>query len=272
MDLKERKLRRMRRPEIENYIEKTEKPTCLVPVGSIEQHGTHCCYGTDSIIPEEICDRVTENINALIAPTLDYGISRAHAGFPGIAYLSRTTMFDVISDIAYSLCEGGFDDVVFINGHYCNQEPIKSACDEVSYEIPPDKYVYGFSYWEALASEDLKEYISLEAGIHANIGETSTILAIDENLVDLENAECENVDIPKDIPNPRLLKNLLSISVPEFIYRVTESGVWGDPTKATLELGEESLVKISEAVSIAIDTFQEKRDEIIKHDIKNMRI
>jgi len=260
-----RKLERMTDPQVETYLEDAVVPTALVPIGTTEQHGPHLCLGTDAVIPEEVCHRIAPDIDALVAPRLNYGVSDDHVGFSGLAYLDQDTLVATLSDIGYSLCESGFRDVVFVNGHYTNEAPIKVACNEVMGELPAEKFVYGFPYWMALSPEQLSEYLSFETGWHANVGETAAVMAIDEDLVDLEEAVAEYPDFPMDVPNPATVMDPLFFG-PGTMYRVTESGVWGDPTEASAERGEEFVEAITDAVADLIATFQDVRDEIYERD------
>lgn len=260
-----RELERMTDPEVAAYLEATDPATALVPVGAMEQHGPHLCIGTDALIPEEVSRRIAPDVDALVAPRVNYGVSDDHTGFAGVAYLNQGTLIDVLRDVGYSLCESGFDDVVFLNGHYTNEAPIKIACNEVMRDLPPEKHVYGFPYWMALAPEDLEEYLSFEIGWHANIGETAAVMAIDEDLVDMEEAVEEYPYIPTDVPNPATLMDPLFFG-PSTIYRATESGVWGDPSDATAERGEEYYETITDAVATTINTFQSEREKTYKRD------
>lgn len=262
-DTHPREMERMTDPEVAAYVDAAEPATALVPVGTTEQHGPHLCLGTDALIPEEICRRIAPDVDGLVAPRLNYGVSDDHVGFTGVAYLNQETLIRVLRDIAYSLCESGFDDVVFINGHYTNEAPLKVACNEVMRDLPADKYVYGFPYWMTLALDDLQEYLSFEAGWHANVGETAAVMAIDEDLVDLEEAVEEFPYVPMDVPNPVTMMDPIFFG-PSTMYRVTESGVWGDPTEASVEKGEAYYETITDAVATTINTFQAERDEIYK--------
>lgn len=260
-----RQLERMTEPGVEAYLEDASVPTALVPIGTTEQHGPHLCLGTDALIPEEVCTRIAPVVDALVAPRLNYGVSDDHVGFSGLAYLNQDTLVAALSDIGYSLCESGFQDVVFVNGHYTNDAPIKLACNEAMHELPPEKFVYGFPYWMALSLDEMAEYLSFEAGWHANVGETSAIMAIDEGLVDLEAAVAEYPDFPMDLPNPATMMDLLFFG-PGTMYRVLESGVWGDPTEASAERGEEYYEMITDAVADLILTFQNERDALYQRD------
>src|SRR5262249_25541232 len=85
----------------------------LVPTGSTEQHGPHSPLSTDVIIPTEVCRRVASRVGALVAPSVNYGISAGHRGFRGLAYLSGPTFMAVVEDVAFSLAEAGFRRIVF---------------------------------------------------------------------------------------------------------------------------------------------------------------
>lgn len=100
-----REMRRMTNPEVEAYLETTDPATALVPIGMTEQHGPHLCLGTDTLIPEEISCRIVPDLDALVAPRVNYGVSHDHTGFSGVAYLKQETLIDVLTDVAYSRCE-----------------------------------------------------------------------------------------------------------------------------------------------------------------------
>src|SRR5207245_10668416 len=63
----------------------------LVPTRSTDQHEPHSPLSTDVIIPTEVCRRVAERLDALVAPAVNYGISAGHRGFKALAYLNVPT-------------------------------------------------------------------------------------------------------------------------------------------------------------------------------------
>ena len=256
-----RRLDELRHPEVEAYIESTETPTALIPVGTTEQHGDHLAMGTDSFIPTEICERIAEDVEALVGPPINYGASDMHAGYSGITYLNYRTLATVVRDIAYSLAEGGFTDVVFVSGHLTNDYAAKVGANQASHDLSDETYVYAFPYWDALSGEDMEEYLSFDAGWHANIGETAAVMAIDEELVDLESAPFDDPELPEDIENPGAILDPLLIGKGGY-YRVSETGTWGDPSDATAELGEDYFETITHAVAELINTFQSIRDDV----------
>lgn len=260
-----RRLDELRHPAVEAYLERTETPTALIPVGTTEQHGEHLAMGTDSFIPTEICERIAEDVDALVGPPINYGASDMHAGYAGLSYLTYRTLATVVHDIAYSLAESGFTDVVFISGHLTNDWAAKVGANHASHDLPEENYVYAFPYWDALSGEDMADYLSFDAGWHANIGETAAVMAIDEGLVDLEQTSFDDPDLPMDIENPPALLDHLLVGKGSY-YRVSETGVWGDPSEATAELGEEYFTVITHAVAELINTFQDVREEIYQRE------
>ncbi len=233
-------------PQVDEYLGGSD--LVLVPTGSTEQHGPHSPLSTDVIIPTEVCRRVAERSNALVAPPVNYGISAGHRGFKALVYLSVPTFMSVIEDLTFSLAEVGFRRIVFINGHYTNYFPVNMACMNVSTRLPEGTHAWGVSYWETLPPEQLEEYLSMKTGLHANIGETSAVMAVRPDLVDLSHAVAEWPDFP-DFHAPSFPTVLAYFETnPGSVWRALKSGVWGDPRASTVELGEKFYDWIAEGV------------------------
>jgi creatinine amidohydrolase len=246
----------LRLTQVEEYLD-AGNDLVLVPTGSTEQHGPHGPLSTDVIIPTEVSRRVATRLGALVAPAVNYGISAGHRGFRGLAYLRSPTFMGVIEDVAFSLAEAGFRRIVFVNGHYTNYPPIITACMNVATRLPERTRAWGVSYWEALAPEQLEEYLSLSSGLHANIGETSAVMAVRPDLVDLEAAVEEWPDFPefKAPPFPTILAYFETN--PGSVWRAFRTGVWGDPRASSAELGEKFYGWIEEAMISLIEDVDE---------------
>jgi creatinine amidohydrolase len=246
----------LRLTQVEEYLD-AGNDLVLVPTGSTEQHGPHGPLSTDVIIPTEVSRRVATRLGALVAPAVNYGISAGHRGFRGLAYLRSPTFMGVIEDVAFSLAEAGFRRIVFVNGHYTNYAPIITACMNVATRLPEGTRAWGVSYWEALAPEKLEEYLSLSSGLHANIGETSAVMAVRPDLVELEAAVEEWPDFPefKAPPFPTILAYFETN--PGSVWRAFRTGVWGDPRASSAELGEKFYGWIEEAMISLIEDVDE---------------
>ena len=250
-----------RLPEVEAQLRRS--PRVLVPLGATEQHGPHAPFGTDSLLATEVCARLARRVDALVAPAVPYGLSGDHRGFAGISYISVPTLSGVIRDIALSLTESGFKYVVFVNGHYTNSIALHAALFEAHDDLPPDVVVYGFNYWDPLPEDQGAAYLSFSAGLHANVGETSAVMAVDPSLVDLDASVAEYPTFPGGPSNA--LVSAFFLSGKGRTYRATRSGVWGDPSSASVEKGvtyfeqiEDACVRFMEGVEQTFERYPER--------------
>src|SRR4029078_11058308 len=92
----------------------------------------------------------------------------------------------VLRDMSVSTAEAGFTRVALVNGHYVNSWAMQYAAAQFFDELPQGVRIYPFPYWQPLRPEEAEQYLSGTAGLHANVGETSAILAIDPDLCDME--------------------------------------------------------------------------------------
>ena len=84
--------------------------TVLVPLGSLEPHGV-IPNGTDNLAPESMARDIAERTNALIAPTLNYGITPAMKAYPGAVSISSKAYRMFVSDVLNSLADNQFQIV-----------------------------------------------------------------------------------------------------------------------------------------------------------------
>ncbi len=229
--------------EVEAHLH--ESPKIVIPVGATEQHGPHAPFGTDSMLSTEASVRLARRIGALVAPALAYGVYGDHRGYPGIPFLSASTMTALVQDVIVSLAEGGFREIILVNGHYTNSIVLHAAVMEIGDRVPKGTIVFPFNYWDALPPEQLAEYLGAEVGLHANIGETSAVMAIDESLVDLSRVVPEYPVFPSE-PTPAMISAYF-FSGRGTLPRASRSGVWGDPSGSTAERGRRYFAQIEEA-------------------------
>jgi creatinine amidohydrolase len=239
-------------PEVAGLIEGGVQ-MLLVPTGSTEQHGPHGPLGTDVIIPREVCRRVAETKNALVAPPLAYGLAAGHRGFAGLGYLNAHTYLAVIEELILSFVESGFRRVVFVNGHYTNYPAINLACFNASPKLPEGAAAWALSYWDALPPEEAEQYLSLKTGLHANIGETSAVMAVRPELVQLDRAVEGWPPFPELGGPPMATIFAFFETSAGSTYRALPHGIWGDPRGSSVELGLRFFEQIARAVCAVID-------------------
>ncbi|MEO5964995.1 MAG: creatininase family protein [Candidatus Limnocylindrales bacterium] len=120
--------------------------TVIVPVGSTEQHGPHAPLLTDVLVPVEVARRVAPRVNAVVAPSVNYGLSYPHVGFTGVVHVRIPTFMALIEDLAASLASIGFRRIVFLNGHFDNTYAIAYACANAAPRLPEGTLAFPINY------------------------------------------------------------------------------------------------------------------------------
>jgi creatinine amidohydrolase len=119
--------------ELRAFLQKP--PTvALVPVGSVEPHGPHLPLATDSILSETAADRATialeeQDIHALVAPTVAYGVTDFAGGFTGALSIPAAVLTAYLKAIVESLQKQGFSHVCLVNNHLepAHDEAVRAA-------------------------------------------------------------------------------------------------------------------------------------------------
>lgn len=153
----------------------------MLPVGTIEAHGS-ACLGTDNLIPETIALGIAERLNALVAPTLSYGITKSLYRYPGGVTIKPETFGLYVRDILDSFADTGFKNIFVMNGHGGNNVALKSVAYEFHHERKANVAVI---HWWELCEEMANEFFG-HAGGHAGTDEAAMVMAIDPHLVDKE--------------------------------------------------------------------------------------
>lgn len=156
----------------------TQIDTVLLPIGTVEAHGV-TALGTDNLIPETIANLQAERLSALIAPTLNYGITRSLYQYPGSMTIRPQNFTPFVADILTSLADQQFKHIIILNGHGGNNDALKEAAYSVHYQ----RHVYiAVIHWWQLTG-DLTKQVFGQTGGHAGIDETACMQAIDPALV-----------------------------------------------------------------------------------------
>ncbi|MDX1542162.1 MAG: creatininase family protein [Geminicoccaceae bacterium] len=116
-------------PEIDAYLERSRG--VILPIGSTEQHGPTGLIGTDTICAEAVARAVGDETEALVAPTLSFGMAQHHLAFAGTMTLRPETLLGVLVDLLASLSRHGFERCFVINGHGGNMATAMAAFSEI---------------------------------------------------------------------------------------------------------------------------------------------
>jgi creatinine amidohydrolase len=173
----EREIQRLTWTGVKNLVP-DKINTILLPIGTVEAHGA-AALGTDNLIPEKIARLQAERLNALIAPTLNYGISRSLYRYPGSITIQAKNFTPFVADILYSLADHDFKYIIILNGHGGNN----SALKEVAWQVHHQKKTFiAVVHWWQLVSDLTKKHFG-QAGGHAGLDETACMQAINPALV-----------------------------------------------------------------------------------------
>jgi creatinine amidohydrolase len=147
--------------------------TLLLPVGTLEAHGI-TSLGTDNEIPTRLSEALADRLNALVAPTIPYGVTAHLGALAGGTHIPGQPFADYVAAVLTTFSHQGFRNLIVMNGHGGNNESLREAARRVHEES--GAYVAVFSWWtetRALA----EEVLGVPSG-HAGADETAAMLAI----------------------------------------------------------------------------------------------
>ena len=201
----------------------------ILPIGAgAKQHGLHMPMATDQLFAAHFSRALAERVDALIWPTLTYGAYPAFVAYAGSVSLSNQTFQAVVAEIADALVGFGAKRVLILDTGLSTIAPVAAAIG-VSREPSRVRHLKVFTgpRFEATVHA-LKQP---PYGSHADEMETSLMLAIAPELVDMARAEAS--PFSPGGPSPGALSPDDPAS-PNY----APSGSFGDPTLASAEKGE----------------------------------
>ncbi len=184
--------------EIRDLI-KAGATTVILPTGGIEQNGPYLATGKHNIILREICPAIASKLGgALCAPVVGFvpegsidpptGLMR----FPGTISVRENTFVALVTDIANSLKQHGFRDVVLIGDSGGNQEGLGKAAAALNADWKNSAarahfieafYEPGWTETERHAEEALGVTEPENDGLHDDIYVTTMLMASDPRSV-----------------------------------------------------------------------------------------
>lgn len=206
--------------------------TIIIGTAGQEQKGPHMVTGEHKYVLQHTTERIARTLgDALVAPIITYVPEgswetplRGHMAKAGTITLPEDRFIELLVHAAKSLRAGGFTTVILIGDSGGNQNGLKAAADQLNaaWKDTGGRALFIGDYYTK-SSADIRTYLGslgfpLETiGSHAGMVDTSELLFVNPSLVRRD----------------RLAPNGGS----------PDSGVSGDPTKATAALGK-ALVQI----------------------------
>ncbi len=154
--------------------------TVILPVGTQEAHGV-IANGADALVPERLAMMVAPQANALVAPTVHYGLTTTLAAYPGGFAISRSTFKTYCLEVADGLAQSGFRNLIIFNGHGPNRAPL----DEVAAEVSARRgvRVLVVNWWAYCAELTQEIWGPDQDGGHAALNENAAVQAVDPRFV-----------------------------------------------------------------------------------------
>lgn len=242
-----------------NHRQLTERPpvVAVLPWGATEAHNYHLPYGTDVIEATRIAERGAElaqdrGARVVVLPTIPFGNDEQQLDQACTISIRTATAAAILDDVARSLSAQGIDRLVILNAHGGNQfQPLVRDAQRKHGIL-----IVVVNFYQLVP--EAKSAIFDQAGDHADELETSLLLHLTPELVELEHAG----------PGER---------VPFAIEGLNQPGVWtprpwskchpdtgsGDPTQATAEKGAKFFAAVTEAFAgLLVDLAAAKKGQL----------
>ncbi len=209
----------------------------IIPTGGVEQNGPHMALGKHDIIVRYTASEIARRAGStMVAPVISYvpegrfSPPDGHMAFPGTLGVSDATFRALLQDTATSLALAGFRLICFLGDHGGSQpvqERLASALER-AWQRRGIRVRNLSAYYAQNGQEDwlkARGFSSAAIGAHAGLLDTAELMALAPGDVR------ENLLAPKAWPSGK-------------------TGVDGDPSLATAEIGRELLeLKIAAGVA-----------------------
>lgn len=196
----------------------------VIPLGAgCKEHGLHLPNNTDQLQADYFTAELAQRHSLVIMPTLTYAHYPAFVDYAGSTSLTNQNCIDQYVDICSQLHNQGATGFYFVNFGVSTTPSLESA----QALLHEKNILMRFTDFSVI---DLNDIEKQAGGTHADEIETSVMLHIKPNVVQMNKAEKDFDDKPgklSPIPPPNGSKDAYS-----------PTGAWGDPTLASAEKGQ----------------------------------
>jgi creatinine amidohydrolase len=241
-------------PMLEEAIKKDT--LIIIPVGTTEEHGRHLPVETDAIIAKmygEAFGKALQDtdVPVLVTQPIYYGYSmNIVKNWPGTIKINTRVFMDYMFDMVDSLMQMGFSKIALLDCHGNHDGLLRTIMREIADKH--GKFICTLS--PAKLCEDVYNSIKKdpEGDIHGGEWETSMVLAYRPELVQTQ--EYTSVDAIR-------CNNELRGPVSTWGLQITKTGLFGDPTTSSAEIGKACLkAGVEEGVKILTKYYNYKAE------------
>ena len=250
-------------PEINDAVEMGK--VCIIPCGSVEQHGHHLPLDVDIVCPTEIARGVGKEIpgKVLVLPTVNYGYTGHVMDFPGTINNDFEHFIHHVLDITKSLAYHGFKKIILLNGHGSNMPNLELVARRTNLETDAECVL---AAWWLMLTVD-KEFLprwresKFPGGCaHACELETSMYLYLDGDNVRKDKIKNGSISFNKD-NSPFNFVDLFQAGPATNISwtsSYSETGVLGEAELATAEKGKQAFEEAVKQLTKYVTWFKER--------------
>ena len=163
----------------------------VLPIAAIEQHGPHLPVGVDALIAEGMVERcaavLPPDSPVTFLPLQEICKSNEHLGFAGTLTLDWDTTIHSWLEIGESVARAGVRKFVLVTSHGGNVPPMEIVAREL--RVRHGMLVVTTSWGRLGKWQEIYDYGSIFTDIHGGNSETSVMLALRPDLVDMSRAE-----------------------------------------------------------------------------------
>lgn len=214
------------------------QPVAILPIGATEVHGNHLPLGTDIFLASSLAEKLEQALGTercVLLPTLPYGQVWSLRATPGTVDIPDPVLVPFLVEVAMSLYRAGVKKFVFLNSHVGNYPAIKTAMRQVWAQCDMKVYAFNYPGAEAMIQKVCTTPRAHGAYFHACEIETSYMLYLCPDKVDMSKAICQYPEFPEDF-------DVTPVPWTEFL----QTAVLGDATAATAEKGKAILDAVVE--------------------------
>ena len=237
-------LEEMSWPEVQAALDAGVR-TIVIFTASIEQHGPHLPTMTDTAIGYAVGERVARKLGrALLAPVIRPGCSDHHLAFPGSLSIPPETLIATVAAYVRSLVPHGFHTFVLFSSHGGNFGVLEVAARQLREEFEPK----GIRIVDFAGTQALIETMQVTVDAAAALGAPQEVNAIHAEVTETSIMMARH---PALVARDRLERGLMGqIDHQEMFTRglrpMSPNGILGDARRATPEIGEAVLERLSD--------------------------
>lgn len=239
----------------------------ILVCGAVEQHSLHLPVAIDTYFGFEVAKRAAERASqrsdVLVLPPLFFGRSEEESNYPGTIWLQPGTYMRLIEDACESIIHYGVKRIIMYSGHG-NNPPLMNEVCKVMRTKHDDVFIGALPPVE-LIKDFINGTVESEFWGHACEMETSFAYEVCPELVKKEKIRQPEVDTYKIVDCNSIEGSLY---MPWRVEDFSDTGAFGDPTKATAEKGKlwmDELVQRFADLIVDFSRFDRK-------DLKKLRI